>query len=452
MTRERLFVGTLLCGWIATALAVAAASFLWFNIVRLEQAGNTLARAIVQVERSVGYSGFIHHFKNMVLRPEEPRYHALAMRSYDTMIRALGELEAAGARAAVDMDLTPFRSAMSAYRDHIEVVRAAQAAGHSPAEVDARVRTADGDAAESLEELEQHLAGVLRQRERLLSAGLVGALACFVVGLLGVAGSLRVLRRMRLLDGLRRQALLEQEKRHSAKLATLVDKLAEANGEQVEFTYSLSHDLMAPTNTASMIVSILGEEIGPDLEPEHREMLDDLHAVVLRMRALIDGVLDYSRSIEGEAVADRVDLQALLEEVMTDLAAEIAERGASIGVEALPAVLGHRSQLRQLLQNLLSNAIKFHKQGESPVVRIHAERAEGGRVAVTVSDRGIGIPEDQRERIFSLFGRLHTRADFAGSGLGLAISRRIARRHGGDIAFESDAETGSRFTVTLLAA
>jgi signal transduction histidine kinase len=105
-------------------------------------------------------------------------------------------------------------------------------------------------------------------------------------------------------------------------------------------------------------------------------------------------------------------------------------------------------QLRQLFQNLLANAIKFHRPGVAPVVHVSARPRDGGWT-FAVKDNGIGIEPQYLDRIFVLFQRLHSRADYAGTGIGLAICKKIVERHGGTIRVESEPGHGTTFEFTL---
>jgi light-regulated signal transduction histidine kinase (bacteriophytochrome) len=143
-----------------------------------------------------------------------------------------------------------------------------------------------------------------------------------------------------------------------------------------------------------------------------------------------------------------VDTSQVVDQVVTDLAAAIAESQASVTRDTLPTVLGDSIQLRQLFQNLIANAIKFHRPGETPRVHVSATLASGAWV-FSLADNGIGIEPQYRERIFALFQRLHNRAAYPGTGIGLAICKKIVERHGGQIRVESEPGRGTTFVITL---
>jgi light-regulated signal transduction histidine kinase (bacteriophytochrome) len=131
---------------------------------------------------------------------------------------------------------------------------------------------------------------------------------------------------------------------------------------------------------------------------------------------------------------------------MANLEATVTETDAEITQGNLPVVRADEVQLTQIFQNLIGNAIKYRSQ-EKP--RIHIEAVEeDGEWRFCVSDNGIGIDPQYKDRIFGIFKRLHGR-ELPGTGMGLAICKRILERHGGRIWVESQPGQGSTFYFTL---
>ncbi|HWP28143.1 MAG TPA: ATP-binding protein, partial [Chloroflexota bacterium] len=166
-----------------------------------------------------------------------------------------------------------------------------------------------------------------------------------------------------------------------------------------------------------------------------------------RMQALINDLLAYSRVGTRGQEFEPTDANAVFDQVVTDLGAAIEEAQAVVTRDDLPTVVVDPSQFGQLLQNLLSNAIKF--RGERPP-RVHVSaRLEDDAWLFSVSDNGIGIAPEYTDRIFVIFQRLHSRAQYPGTGIGLAICKKIVERHGGRIWVESTPGEGSTFYFTL---
>jgi light-regulated signal transduction histidine kinase (bacteriophytochrome) len=166
-----------------------------------------------------------------------------------------------------------------------------------------------------------------------------------------------------------------------------------------------------------------------------------------RMQALINDLLAFSRV--GSKAAPMVPSPLLrpLELALTNLHVAVEESGAQVTHDELPVAVIDERQIIQLFQNLIANAIKF-RGAEPPRIHVGAERA-GDEWRILVKDNGIGIDPRFFNRLFVLFQRLHTAAEYDGTGIGLAICKKIVDRHGGRIWVESAPGSGATFTFTL---
>jgi len=167
----------------------------------------------------------------------------------------------------------------------------------------------------------------------------------------------------------------------------------------------------------------------------------------VRMQALIQDLLKFSRVGRQEIERRTTDCRAVVEQALKNLQASVDESGAVVRWKGLPVVMADVSQLTQVFQNLIANAIKF-RGGETPAIEINAEE-EDEQWVLTVSDNGIGIPAENWEDIFVIFRRLHTRDEYPGNGIGLSICKKIIERHGGKIWIEAQATAGCCFKFTL---
>lgn len=239
---------------------------------------------------------------------------------------------------------------------------------------------------------------------------------------------------------------MEAEQLRGRELQLVNDKLHDANREQAEFTFAISHDLKSPSNTIGMLIDELNE-----LRPNDEEVsvvLQDMSRTNRRMRGLVDDILDYSQTIEPKTMSDPVDLNEIITAVTEDLAAEIMTSGAEIRCQELPTLRGNATQLRVLFQNLISNAIKFRDLSRPPLVEIiGAGPGPGIDDTIRVADNGIGIPEEYRERVFGLFQRLHAQSEYEGTGLGLTVCRRIMFNHDGKILVSPNEGFGTVFEL-----
>ncbi|HYS71079.1 MAG TPA: ATP-binding protein [Thermoplasmata archaeon] len=238
-----------------------------------------------------------------------------------------------------------------------------------------------------------------------------------------------------------------ERQRARARLETLAAELTRSNEELEAFAYAASHDLREPLRTIASHLQLLLQRAGDQLGEEDRKSLGYAIDAGGRLQRLIDDLLAYSRvATQGMPFAP-TDMEAVLAVALRHLEMAVAESNAVVTQDPLPVVPGDEPQLIQLLQNLLANAIKF-RGAKPPAVHVGVEDGEV-EWTFTVRDNGIGIPEDQRERLFHLFQRLHTQREYPGSGIGLATCKRIVERHGGQITVESVPGKGSTFRFTI---
>lgn len=166
-----------------------------------------------------------------------------------------------------------------------------------------------------------------------------------------------------------------------------------------------------------------------------------------RMQKLIQDLLAYSRVSTGSQPFEPTPMGAVLSYAKDNLLSAIKESRAVITHDRLPTVKGDAKQLAQVFQNLLSNAIKFHGD-QPPRIHISAQRKQDEWL-FSVRDEGIGIDPQFAGRIFVIFQRLHTRAEYPGTGIGLAICKKIVERHGGRMWVESESGKGATFWFSI---
>ena len=251
------------------------------------------------------------------------------------------------------------------------------------------------------------------------------------------------------MDALR--AEISRRERVELELRETAAELERSNRDLEQFAHIASHDLHSPLQAMSGYCELLARRYEGQLGREADSYIDYIVEGSRRMGRLIDDLLEWSKldSNVGDPVA--VALDDVVATVLTDLQPRIADLEATVEVASpLPTVNGHWIQLVQLLQNLVGNALKFSTDA-SPVVKVYAQTDDStGDVTVTVEDRGPGVPEAERERIFEAFARLHSRDEVDGSGIGLAVCRRIAVRHNGRILVETPASgVGAAFKLRL---
>ncbi len=226
------------------------------------------------------------------------------------------------------------------------------------------------------------------------------------------------------------------------------------NKELEQFAYIASHDLQEPLNTISSFIGLIVEDYGDRIDSVGKESLNFIQDASLRMKNLIDALLEYSRLGRGKEYA-KVDTNNVLADLKADLKSVIDKEGAKITIGKLPTVTGSEIELRLLFQNLISNAIKFRADGVVPEIKISCSKKNKSKNQqndfwqFAIKDNGIGIPEEHKERIFAIFQRLHSREQYQGTGIGLAHCKKIVESHGGEIWLTSKVGEGSTFYFTI---
>lgn len=222
----------------------------------------------------------------------------------------------------------------------------------------------------------------------------------------------------------------------------------EASNEQLEqFASIAAHDLQEPLRMISSYLQLIQNRYADELDADGQEFLGFAVEGAERMRAMVDGLLAYSRIDTEGTSREPVELEAVVAQVMGDLGRVVEQSDATVGIDPLPVVRGDEAQLRQVFQNLLENAIE-HSGQTPPRIHISVEHTPESCV-VSVRDEGVGIDPADHDRIFQLFGRLHTDGENAGTGIGLAICQRVIEHHGGDIWVESTPGEGTTIRFTL---
>jgi PAS domain S-box-containing protein len=241
---------------------------------------------------------------------------------------------------------------------------------------------------------------------------------------------------------------IRARKQAEEELMGALRRLEQSNRELEDFAYVASHDLQEPLRKIQAFGDLLRSRHADALPDQARDYIERMQSAARRMQVLINDLLSFSRVTTKAQPFVPVNLEQIAADVVRDLEARLHDSGGRIEVGPLPSIEADPVQMRQLLQNLAGNALKFHRPGVPPVVSIRGEVANG-HCRITVADNGIGFEEKYADRIFTMFERLHARAQYEGTGIGLAICRKIAERHGGEIRAHGRPGEGATFVVTL---
>ena len=233
-----------------------------------------------------------------------------------------------------------------------------------------------------------------------------------------------------------------------ARVAERTHALELANTELESFSYSVSHDLRSPLRSIDGFSKALLEDHFHVLDTEGKEYLHRIRAASQRMGTLIDDMLQLARVTRGELRNDEIDLSDMAGSIMGELRDAHPTRRVETDVVEGARAWGDPALVRQALQNLLENAWKF--TGGREVAHVEFGRATvGGEDAFFVRDDGAGFDMAYSGKLFGVFQRLHSNAEFPGTGVGLATVQRIVRRHGGRAWAESSPGKGATFYFTL---
>jgi light-regulated signal transduction histidine kinase (bacteriophytochrome) len=225
-------------------------------------------------------------------------------------------------------------------------------------------------------------------------------------------------------------------------------KLANANQELEAFSYSVAHDLRAPLRSIDGFSQALLEDYADKIDAEGSNYLQLIRESAQQMGQLIDDLLTLSRVSQSELRYELVDLTALARSVLTRLQKNEPKRKVELIISEGLMANGDARFLGIVLENLLGNAWKF--TGMCPMARIEVSaQQEKGRPVFFVRDNGAGFDMAYAHKLFGVFQRLHSAAEFEGTGIGLAIVQRIVRRHSGRVWAEGEVGRGATVYFTL---
>jgi signal transduction histidine kinase len=312
--------------------------------------------------------------------------------------------------------------------------------------------------------------GAERQRETanwLRLTTLLGALVILAVVGAAVWMALRYTRE--LLDA--REEVKELNTGLEQRIAERTEDLVRANEEVQRFAYIVTHDLRAPlvnimgfTSELDATMKTIQTYVLADGDPLNEQEIKDarlaasedlpeaigfIRSSTRKMDALINAILKISRDGRRPLKPERIDLKELIEANANTMQHQVADSEGRIDVDvAVPPILSDRLSLEQIIGNLLDNAVKYRAPDRPIEIDVCARKMNGRQIVIDVKDNGLGIAEQDHQRVFDLFRRSGTQ-DKPGEGIGLAHVRTLVRNLGGDITLESEFGRGTTFRVTL---
>lgn len=247
----------------------------------------------------------------------------------------------------------------------------------------------------------------------------------------------------------------------TASLKESNNSLKQSNDSLEQFATIASHDLQEPLRKIQTFSALLHQRHSEEMGVEAAQLVSKISVSAQRMSGLIHDVLNFSTVLDA-SVFERVDLNVILQNIMSDFDMQIEQKGAVITHDELPVIQAVPLQMNQLFYNLIGNALKFSRAEVAPVIHISYRMMTADEVQkysslagdspyceIVFSDNGIGINEKFSEQIFLIFQRLNTREHFEGTGIGLALCKRIVSNHRGEIHVHSTEGLGTQFHVLL---
>ncbi len=248
----------------------------------------------------------------------------------------------------------------------------------------------------------------------------------------------------------------------TAALQITNEELNQTNRQLDQFAYIASHDLQEPLRKIITYSLLLQDKHKEGLSTEAKSYLNKIEGASIRMRTLIEDLLNYSRLLQHEKLFVHTDLNELLNNILNHFELIIQERQAQIKLDKLPSIDAIPLQMNQLFHNLISNALKFSKKDVPPVITITTRTLSKKEVEqysalnpstsyceIIVKDNGIGFEQQYSDKIFVIFQRLHNRETYVGTGIGLAITKKIVENHHGEIFADANENEGASFHIIL---
>lgn len=223
-------------------------------------------------------------------------------------------------------------------------------------------------------------------------------------------------------------------------------ELAALNTELTQFAYSASHDLKAPLSSIAGLLHFCLEDLDDNNPEEVRRNLLKALDIAKRSATKVEGVLKIARAGQEAIANEAVSLEAIIQEVWTDLTAAEDNISFALDLAHEGSVLTEPPTLKMIIENLLSNAVRYRDMSKPEAAVRVTSHTHSGDLHLTVSDNGPGIPEEDHQKVFTMFSRLDGRS---GDGLGLALVKKQLDRLGGQVTLRSRVGAGSDFTIVL---
>jgi len=243
-----------------------------------------------------------------------------------------------------------------------------------------------------------------------------------------------------------RDVILETSHKQYTIIKQLNEELKQVNEELDSFSYTISHDLGTPLTVMKLNAQMLLNSL-TDSSDKSKRKINSIIEEIDNMAEMMHDVLQLSRAKHSEIELEVIDPESAILKIAENAKMTFASPSSEIIVKNCPDVLGDKTMLHQVFLNIINNAVKYSSHKEEPKVIIDGS-VQGDWVIYSISDNGIGIPEEEKHKMFKIFNRMDNAKKFKGNGVGLSIVHRIMKRIGGNVDYESNKE-GTCFFLTF---
>ncbi|MGN7865090.1 ATP-binding protein [Chryseobacterium sp. 22458] len=243
-----------------------------------------------------------------------------------------------------------------------------------------------------------------------------------------------------------RDLILETSHKNYNAIKRLNDELKKVNEELDSFSYTISHDLGTPLTVmklnAQMLLSNLKDDSG-----KSKTKINTIIEEIDNMAEMMHDVLQLSRAKYSEIQLESLNTVPTIRKISENAKMTYGSPTSEIVIKECPDVMADKTMLHQVFLNIINNAVKYSSHKDYPKVEIEGTE-DGQTIIYRISDNGIGIPEEEKHKMFKIFNRMDNAKKFKGNGVGLSIVHRIMKRIGGNVDYESNKE-GTSFILTF---
>ena len=243
-----------------------------------------------------------------------------------------------------------------------------------------------------------------------------------------------------------RDLIFETSHKQYITIKKLNDQLKKVNEELDSFSYTISHDLGTPLTVMKLNAQMLLNSLG-DITDKDKNKINSIIGEIDNMAEMMQNVLQLSRAKHSEIQLETIETNLTIRKITENAKITYDSQKSMVVIKECPEVLADKTMLHQVFLNIINNAVKYSSDREQPIIEIEGTEA-GDQIIYRIKDNGIGIPEENKHRMFKIFNRMDNAKKFKGNGVGLSIVHRIMNRLGGNVDYESNKE-GTCFILTF---